>query len=133
MLFRSEGFLSTPIPVVSAEAWPGLLNLYARVAPERTLGHVAVVALDCLGNQAPNVRFSAKGISETSLWYALDGGGLSYDGPTGSMGTAFFINVPPGPIEIDATAEATGQLSSHVTAVVRADALTEVNMAPSPF
>jgi hypothetical protein len=132
-LSEPEGLLSTPILVASAGGWRGLLITLANVTPDPELGHIAVVALDCLGNQAANVRFSARqGIGESAkLLYASDSA-LSPDGPTDSRGTAFFINVPPGLVEIDATPDATGQVSSHVTALVRPGSLTEVNMAPTP-
>ncbi len=60
-------------------------------------------------------------------------GGFVADGAgTGSIGLAFFFNVPPGPITLVATAPAVGRVVSRVSAHVHADALTEVALLPTP-
>jgi len=131
-LSEPHGVIGTPIPVFPAGDWQDLLEV-ADVSADSMRGHIAVVALDCLGSQAPGVTFTATGTdSETTLLYFV-GGTLSTDGGTDRSGSAFFLNVPVGTTTVSAIpAGLGGQISGQETVYVRAGAVTEVSVAPTP-
>jgi hypothetical protein len=125
----------TPIVVVSASELDLFLSLSVPdggVMVDTQLGIVGVTALDCLGVQAPDVTFTMTSGAgpDTRTVYVLDQ--PSQVGPTGTEGTAFFFNVPAGPVTITATPVVLGQVSSVAHVYVRDGALTEVAMLPTP-
>jgi hypothetical protein len=128
-LSETEGILSTPAPVFYSGAFLGLFAQH-NVTIDPEMGHIGVVAVDCLGNQSPGVRFSVSGLgSEAQLLYVPS---ISGDGPTDESGTAFFINVPPGNYDVSAIPDSLGAVSSHQHVAVRAGSLSAVGMAPTP-
>jgi hypothetical protein len=131
-LSEPQANLNTAIPVFSASELDLVLST-GGVTVDTQRGIVGVVALDCLGVQAPGVTFTmtSGADAETQIVYAVQQG-VNQVGPTGDNGTAFFANVPAGPVTITATPVALGQVSSNAHVYVRAGGLTEVAMLPTP-
>jgi hypothetical protein len=129
-LSELHGLFGTPLPVFSPTDLQGLALLGVTVDPTR--GHVALIATDCLGNQASGVTFSATGIDASTVLRYAAGNSLSATGPTDYHGAAFFFNVPAGPVDIQATPASLGSVSGRQSVVVQAGWITEVSIAPSP-
>lgn len=130
-LTEREGVLGTPLPVFSNEEWAAIPET-EHLTIDPTRGHIGIVALDCLGNQASGVTFSARGIDDaTTLLYAP---GLvpNRSGPTDSTGVGFFVNVPVGNVEVSATPIRIGEVASRFSVFVRAGTMTEISLAPTP-
>jgi hypothetical protein len=130
-LSEPEGVLSTPLPVFSMDEWL-VISILAGVHLDSARGHIAMVVVDCLGNQSAGVTFSVTGIDEgTSLVYAA-GSTLRATGPTDAEGAAFLMNVPVNKtIDISAVPVRLGMTSAHVSVSARAGTLTEVSLAPN--
>ncbi len=134
-LSESQGRLGEPLPLLSTAELSLVVSSVTKLAPDPTMGQVAMLALDCLGTQAPGVSFSIRGAGTGALNPVyLDGLTPS---PTATKtfegGTAFFFNVPPGSYDITANPAALdGRASSTVSVYVHAGVLTEVALAPTP-
>jgi hypothetical protein len=130
-LSQRHGILSTPIPVLTSTDLDLVLSL-AKLTADPATGQIALIAVDCLGNQAPGVRVSATNGTTTLQAYYAGKNALDQIGPTGVNGAAFFFNVPPGTYTVAATPDGLGRVASQQTVVVRAGTLTEVGMQPTP-
>lgn len=133
-LSEPHGVIGTPIPVFTSMDWAGFLAV-SQVTADPTRGHIAVVALDCLGYQAPGVTFTASGTdASTTLLYNRGGSVPSPDGATDQSGTAFFVNVPADQAVVVSAMPAGlgGQISGQQSVYIRAGWVTEVSVAPSP-
>jgi hypothetical protein len=131
-LSETHGLLATPIPVFEALELPAVVALAgANVTLDPGRGHLAFLAIDCFGNQAVGVTFSASPVGDAQLFYGA-GQTLSSTGPTDKSGSGFYFNVPPGSVDLYATPLATGVTASHLSVSVRAGTITEVSLAPTP-
>lgn len=130
-LSEPEGVLATPLPVFSTFEWPFVPESYPGVIADPARGHIAIVTVDCLGNQAAGVTFSANGIDAATQLLYVAGETLNAVGPTDGKGVAFFVNVPLGSIDIAATPVRLGRVSGHISVFVRPGTLTQVSLAPS--
>jgi hypothetical protein len=130
-LSEPNGAIGIPLFVFSPTDVETLMLLAGETKVAGT-GHLGVVALDCLGTQAPGVRFPP--IGGVRPYYVTGAStGLSQNaGSTDVPGVAFYFNVPPGPVDLVATPAVLGRPSSRVSAFVVQDTLTQVAMAPTP-
>jgi hypothetical protein len=130
-LSEVHGVLGAPIPVVPRGELSDLAGLFG-VTIDPAMGHIAAVAVDCLGNQSSGVRFAVSGAPSTAQTFYFRGRFPNKEGPTDSSGNAFILNVAPGTYQMEATPDLLGAPSSRQTVVVRAGELTEVGMGPTP-
>jgi hypothetical protein len=97
------------------------------------LGSVLVQAYDCYWNPAPGVKFAITpmGPNTKILYFGTDAIDPTADS-TNTNGQAIIINVPTQQIELTATPEATGQVSSSVLFVAQPGGATYVLAPPTP-
>ncbi len=133
-LSEGDALFGTPIPLFPADQWTTFTQGTISVDPTR--GTIAAAALDCLGDQATGVSFSATGVGfdqETSVRY-LQGTSISPTAThTDHAGIGFVFNVPTGSVDVTATPVGLGQVYSMNTVQVRQGTLTEVGMSPTPL
>jgi hypothetical protein len=133
-LSEPHGLLGEPLPLLATWELNAEVTSATKAAPVAGTGQVAMLAVDCLGTQAPGVAFSISGAGANALKpIYLDGLTPSPSATeTYGGGTAFFLNVPPGSYDITAKVVASGRDSSKVSVYVHTGMLTEVALAPTP-
>jgi hypothetical protein len=129
-LSRDGSVLTTPVPLVDKTYLADLVWAQRSAELDPALGHVGVAVLDCLGIQAPRVAVTLKvGTQVRTDPIYTDGSALFL---TGKSGIAVFPNVTPGMVTVTATPAATGRPVATLEVFVRADAVTEIGLAPTP-
>ena len=127
--------IPSSLRVLTASDWSSLLQAYAAygvtVGPDA--GAIAGYALDCFGSPAYGVAFSldfdAGGVRTLYTDQLVPIAASATDGD----GTAMILNVPAGPVSVNASPVALGGvLSATVQASVRPGWLTEVIAGPTP-
>lgn len=120
--------------VVGKSTFEGLTAL-AGVTPDASRGHVTFLAMDCAQFTAPGVSASvaAADASSTTAYIQPDGLPSTSATTTSTTGFAAVVNVPPGATTVRGTVAATKRdLGAPAPVVVRAGAITSINLVPSP-
>jgi hypothetical protein len=118
--------LLSPAAVTSTFAAVGVTPLSGRAV-------IIVEALDCLLSPASHVTFTPDVMDPQMKLFYVSGGGLTtLTSETDITGFAFFVNVPPGSVTIQATPKELGKVSSTQVVFTRPDAVSAVVMLPTP-
>jgi hypothetical protein len=134
-LSEANAVLATSFPVFSRLEMNSLLGSAGDGnAVADGAGQIGAVALDCIGNQAPGVVVVATTASGAILrpYYFRAMSMLVQSDATDRDGLVLFANVPPGTVTLTATPSGFDAPVSTERVFVRAGAVTEVGLAPTP-
>jgi hypothetical protein len=119
-----RGELLTP-----AEQQSLLASIHVTLDPNR--GQIDAQVVDCAFHPAPGVGVSIDvADSETKVIYGLPGNATATS--TDQTGLVSFLDVPPGSVQLTATARSQGAPVSRISIQVRAGWITDVTMVPTP-
>ena len=109
------------------------LAIAAGTTIDTSLGVIYAEPMDCIGNPAPGVSFTASPLGSATPFYQVDGlpNGQAKATQLGPAVGGGFINLPPGFVTF--VAHANGQVVATVTVDVRPNTLTYLkNLVPTP-
>ena len=127
-------FAISPLPIFGfRQSSINLIAASGGLTFDPNRGSVVFTAWQCVTTPAPGLKVSADKADGMSTTFYLAGGVPSTKADrTDRNGTGGVINIPPGPVAITTTLAATGAAHGKFTGVVRAGALTAVDIFPTP-
>lgn len=113
------------------------INLFGKLAGlqlDPALGHIFGITVDCAGKVTPGVSLKASRRDPKTWQYYTDslGAPSSEISETTAKAEAGFINLPEGPVTIEATVPSIGKKLGSYSLLVRAGHVTFVALPPSP-
>lgn len=122
------------VNVISEVAFATLLA-FAHITEDPTRGTVIVAGVDCDGATSEGVSFSCDACDAGTFAYYETGMGsksASEVHQTDKSGTAGFINVPAGAVQIQSTRVSDGLVIGTATIHVRPETVTILRLEPTP-
>lgn len=133
-LLPDSGLGKEAVHLTSAQDVDFIVTLAGKPKVDPTLGHIFGIALDCEGKPTSGVALKVSRTDPKTFQYYTDSTGnpTTEVSETSHRGEAGFINLPEGPVTLEATVPALGKRLGSYSLLVRAGHVTYVAFPPSP-
>lgn len=126
--------VAAPITLVSAQDIDLITKLASKPPVDPALGHLLTLTTDCQGRPAAGVALKASHAGPTTIQYYTNSTGdpTTEAFETGQTGQAGFINLPVGPLTLEATVPSLGKRVGSYNLLIRAGHATYAPIPPAP-